>query len=492
MSYKIVLLLSIFLISSGKIIELDDSNYNTSILSHNISFISIQSASCEKCKSVYKELEEASELLSSKDVHFGVIDVNSTKTQNIVKLFNFDTFPSLFLIRNNRTSAYHAVFKANAIVTFITKLGESQPRNITTLEELNQALDPKINYMSLIIFNRTRSYNYNYVNSLNKFCTFAYCDTEICFKKYNISDNADYMIVRNFELDKSEKKQILFNYTNEDTLLDNVIFYSLPKVSIFSDFAAEIAYKKRINTIFLVKTNKGNDDKNEKELREVLANYTQGQFIGLILHSTKEDEKEILNFFGFDKNDFNKNFIFILSFKGKERGINYLMKQEINLENLAHFIEEYQSGKIYPSPRSEGEPSSHPKENLRIVVAKTFQKEVLQNNKQSIVIAYVNDGCAKCQEVKEIFNKLADKNKNKKDLLFVFIDPIYNDVGKFPNTLTARDLPVIEYYDIDKTAEGIKFKGGFEYEKIEKFVESEGFNEPVVITEDSTEEEEDL
>ena len=83
-------------------------------------------------------------------------------------------------------------------------------------------------------------------------------------------------------------------------------------------------------------------------------------------------------------------------------------------------------------------------------------------------------------------NKLSDTYSNKDNILFAFVDPVYNEIAKLPENISGRDLPIIEYYDVDKQVDPIKYKGGFEYEQLEKFVENEGFNEPVVIEEEES------
>ena len=67
--------------------------------------------------------------------------------------------------------------------------------------------------------------------------------------------------------------------------------------------------------------------------------------------------------------------------------------------------------------------------------------------------------------------------------------PIYNDVNTLPETLTSRDLLIIEYYWLDKSVGSIRYKGKIEYNEIAYFVENEGFDESVVVGDEDEDEE---
>ena len=490
MSLKICFAILLLSLVSTRVLDIDDSNYEAITYPHNFTFISFQNDKCPQCAKVKKELEAASEYLDTMNIPVGIVDVNSTKTQTLIQNFTIESLPTLAIIRNNRTIYYHAMFKANAIITFLTKLSKTEMKNITNAEELEALTNPKTNYMTLLSFERNHTYNYNYVDSINKFCTFAFCDTEVCLKKYKKEKTADFVVIKNYELKKEEEESrlVYYNFTNEDDLINAIIKNAIPTVGLFSDFAAEIVYKKQLTAVFLVKTHKGTDSNDEKVLSKVLSQYPKGDFFGFILDSENSDDADTLDFYGFDKKSLEKsNVIFMLSFKNKERGSIYVMEEKINQKSFEKFIDDYNKGSLTRRPRTEGEPVNHPKKNLKVVVGKTFQREILDNSKQVVVVAYITtNNCPKCQNVKDIMNKLSDTYSNKDNILFAFVDPVYNEIAKLPENISGRDLPIIEYYDVDKQVDPIKYKGGFEYEQLEKFVENEGFNEPVVIEEEES------
>ena len=182
----------------------------------------------------------------------------------------------------------------------------------------------------------------------------------------------------------------------------------------------------------------------------------------------------------------------MLNFQLKLKGqiIPMSINEDINEENLRKFITDAEKNKLAYAPRTEGEPETHPAKNLKTIVGKTFNKEIIENTKQNVLIAYVtlNNNCLECDELFSILKELAVKFEKKDDILFAVFDPIYNDVSTLPETITSRDLPIIEYYGLDKSVGSIRYKGKIEYNEIAHFVENEGFDEPVVV---GDEEEED-
>ena len=146
--------------------------------------------------------------------------------------------------------------------------------------------------------------------------------------------------------------------------------------------------------------------------------------------------------------------------------------------------------KLTYQPRTEGELETHPANNLRTIVGKTSNKEIIENTKQNVLIVYVtlNNNCLEYVELFSILKELAVKFEKKDDILFTVFDPIYNDINTLPKTLASRDPPIIEYYGLDKSVGSIKYKGKIEYNEIVHFVENEGFDEPIVVGDEDEEE----
>ena len=251
-----------------------------------------------------------------------------------------------------------------------------------------------------------------------------------------------------------------------------------------------------MNTLFLILKHTEHDKEYIELFKIVMNSYDKVKYKAFILDVNSVNNIETLNFFGFDKKELqsDNNQISMLNFKLKLKGqiIPLSINEEQNEENLRKFITNAENNKLTYQSRTEGEPEAHPAKNLKTIVGKTFNKEISKNTKQNVFIAYftLNNNCLECDGLFSILKELAVKFEKKDDILFTVFDPIYNDVNSLPETLTSRDLPIIEYYGLDKSFGSIRYKGKIEYNEIGHFVENEGFNEHVVVGDDDNEEEE--
>ena len=83
----------------------------------------------------------------------------------------------------------------------------------------------------------------------------------------------------------------------------------------------------------------------------------------------------------------------------------YKMKGEINYENIINFIKDWEDNKLKRSLKSEKEPKNN-KGNVKIVVGKTFEKEVIKNDKDVMVLFYA-PWCNHCKEFMPKFEEAA-------------------------------------------------------------------------------------
>ena len=99
-------------------------------------------------------------------------------------------------------------------------------------------------------------------------------------------------------------------------------------------------------------------------------------------------------------------------FEIKNNGLQqYNMQYEINLENILKFINDWENKKVKRYLKS----GEEPKENngdVFIVVSKTFEKEVINNDKDILLLFY-DPSCEECKEFYLKYEEVAKKLKVK-------------------------------------------------------------------------------
>lgn len=124
--------------------------------------------------------------------------------------------------------------------------------------------------------------------------------------------------------------------------------------------------------------------------------------------------------------------------------------------NLEHFIEEFASGRLNPYFKSEEPPSEEDNDGpVRIVVSKTFKKEVIESNLDVLIVFYA-PWCGHCRKLEPDYNVLAQRLRGISDKLKIAkIDGSQNEV----ENIQILGYPSILLFKSGKKTEPILYNG---------------------------------
>ena len=158
---------------------------------------------------------------------------------------------------------------------------------------------------------------------------------------------------------------------------------------------------------------------------------------------------------------------FITTIKiGKDLHERNLFKQ------TAAFINEFNSGIIKKDIKSEIIPKSHPKKNLRMVVGKTFNNEILNNYNKTIILILLTLNLHNLHIIEDQIESLSIKfGIYNETIIFNFLDSELNEMPDMPEyDIYAK--PYYRYYYRNKTKGFVDFKGKdiFDQSEIEDWI----------------------
>ena len=159
------------------------------------------------------------------------------------------------------------------------------------------------------------------------------------------------------------------------------------------------------------------------------------------------------------------------------------MEGELNERNILKFIEDWENNKIKSYVKSSEIPKVND-EDVFILVGNTFEKEVINNNKDVMVLFY-SPLCFHCKALipkyEEIAKKLKDKNKN---LILAKINVMENEV----ESIGDYGFPKIKFYPGNKKDKPpINYNGDKSINDIIKFIQNNADN-PIIINDDRSSE----
>ena len=425
---------------------------------------------------------------------FVAIDlIDNENNEELQTLFRLNTFPFFIIYSSIYDSyiQYTGYMTAQSIITFCTKA--TMDNIITINKEKNNLLqnlfNPELTYMGLLsISDRFNFDDYFRASQEMKFAIFGDCigqkkcleylhnlknktkidinNTDIILIKNNLCEN-DFICDNNI-IDK-ESLLIPYNYTTYDKFIELISLNIIPPLHNLTDFNYEITLKNNFKTIIYIKGIKEN--KSNKEISLILNKIIKEkkyeiQWGSILDPINSANDYESAKLFSVEVEDYyNKSLVIIYSRNKLLKNefnvyrLNNTNIKEINEDIIANFIHEFNSGFIKKDIKSELIPTTHPKKNLRMVVGKTFNKEILENYNKTNVLILLTLNMNNLHTIEDQIESLTIKFiQYNKTLVFNFLDPALNEMPNMPN-YNINEKPYYRYYFKNKAIKYKDFKG---------------------------------
>ena len=425
---------------------------------------------------------------------FVAIDlIDNENNEELQTLFRLNTFPFFIIYSSiyNSYIQYTGYMTAQSIITFCTKA--TMDNIITINKEKNNLLqnlfNPELTYMGLLsISDRFNFDDYFRASQEMKFAIFGDCIGQKKCLEYlhNLKNktkidinNADIILIKNnlcendFICDNNiiDKESLLipYNYTTYDKFIELISLNIIPPLHNLTDFNYEITLKNNFKTIIYIKGIKEN--KSNKEISLILNKIIKEkkyeiQWGSILDPINSANDYESAKLFSVEVEDYyNKSLVIIHSRNKLLKNefnvyrLNNTNIKEINEDIIANFIHEFNSGFIKKDIKSELIPKTHPKKNLRMVVGKTFKKEILDNYNKTNVLILLTLNMNNLHTIEDQIESLTIKFiQYNKTLVFNFLDPALNEMPNMPN-YNINEKPYYRYYFKNKTIKYKDFKG---------------------------------
>ena len=482
-------------------IILTDENYTNYIKSNPYTLIYIHSPIDIHSKNFIPTYKYIHNFFNTKNsspnplpLKFVAIDlIDNENNEELQTLFRLNTFPFFIIYSSiyNSYIQYTGYMTAQSIITFCTKA--TMDNIITINKEKNNLLqnlfNPELTYMGLLsVSDRFNFDDYFRASQEMKFAIFGDCigqkkcleylhnlknktkidinNTDIILIKNNLCEN-DFICDNN--IIEKESLLIPYNYTTYDKFIELISLNIIPPLHNLTDFNYEITLKNNFKTIIYIKGIKEN--KSNKEISLILNKIIKEkkyeiQWGSILDPINSANDYESAKLFSVEVEDYyNKSLVIIYSRNKLLKNefnvyrLNNTNIKEINEDIIANFIHEFNSGFIKKDIKSELIPNTHPKKNLRMVVGKTFNKEILENYNKTNVLILLTLNMNNLHTIEDQIESLTIKFiQYNKTLVFNFLDPALNEMPNMPN-YNINEKPYYRYYFKNKTIKYKDFKG---------------------------------
>ena len=449
---------------------LTDSTFDKAIEKYEYLLVLFYAPWCGHCKKFHPEYEKAATVLRKEKLYLAKVD--ATVEKKLAEKFEIQGFPTVKLFIKGEPIEYTGGRKESEVINWMRKKSGPATKDLKTAEEVEKF--QKDNDVVLVYFGSDKDdiAIFTKFARKNEDFPFAVVEAEDVIKKF--AKPKTIVLFKNFDEKRNDLTEI-----KEKAIDEFIDKYSSPKVMKFDEKAAQIIFGKALPAIMLYASEKSEkwgeyeklmrsvSEKLKGKLKVVLTDIKEGMAARLAEYIGIKDSDLPSVRIADTRNDFKK----------------YNMEGEINEKNILQFVEDWENNKLKPHLKT----AEEPKENngdVYVVVGKTFERDVIQNDKDVMLLFYA-PWCGHCKALHPKYEEVAKKLKAKNPkLVLAKIDATENEV----ESVNISGFPTVKFYPGNKKDKApLDYNGDRSVDDIIKFIKTNAAT-PIVYDEEKKEE----
>ena len=447
------------------VIVLTDSTFDKAIEKYEYLLVYFYAPWCIRCNKFHPEYEKAASVLRKENLFLAKVD--ATVEKKLDKRFQLTGFPVVKLFIKGKEIEYNKERKSLDLINWMRrKTTGPATQNLETNDDIDNF--KKENDVVLIYYGDNKLDIEEYIKAARKNdeYQFGVVKSNDLINKY--SKKGTIVLYKKYDEKKRELKEI-----KEKNIEDFINKYSSPKLMKFDEKAANMIFDKNQSALILFA-----DEKSKKwaEYEQLMKKISDKLNYKLKIIIT--DIKDVLSAKLSEKLTVKENnlpTIRIIDTTGQYIK-KYKMEEDLNEKNILKFVDNWENKKIKSYVKSEDIPKDN-NGDVFIIVGNTFEKEVI-NNKKDVMVLFYSPWCYHCKALlpkyEEVAKTLKDKNTN---LLLTKINAIENEI----ESIDDYGFPKIKFYPGNKKDKPpIDYNGDKSVEDIIKFIKNNADN-PIII-----------
>ena len=427
------------------VVVLTDKTFDDFIGRHEKVFVKFYAPWCGHCKSMAPAYSALARSMKKSADGIPIAKVDGTTETELNQRFGIRGFPALKLFSNGQPIDYKGGREEKDMKQWIENRSNPKATLLSNVSELDKLETLKLAVLYVLPEgDASAKAKFEAVASTFEKVPFLYTHDESVKEKYETNEKYVLVIYRNFD----DGKKFLMN--NEELSTDTIktFFNSLryPLVMDFDQEAAERVFENQLPTLIYFTENKMVPA--AKDLKTVAAN-NQGTLVFTISGITKDFGKKLSDFIGIGPED--DGAVRVIEFTG-----GHLYKYKCEGQDQEAFeacVQAFKDKKLERIYKSEEIPATND-EPVRVIVGKTFQKEVIESNDHVLLEAYA-PWCGHCKALAPIYEQLAEKLKNVKGLVIAKMDGSANEDENFE----VQGFPSIRLFKNGEKDKPVEFSG---------------------------------
>ena len=439
-------------------ITLTDSTIEKAINQFENLIIYFYAPWCGHCKTFEPEYQKSSKILKKDNIYLAKID--SSNNNLSAQKYKINGFPSILFFKNGVPFEFEGARSSRELIIWGRKKAGIPIQLLKSKEDIENFKTN--NDISLIYFGDIEEEikKFSDVSMIIEEYPFAIVTNISLINIY--SNNGTIVLFKHFD----EKKVELKNF-NKKKIIDFIQENSLPKVMLFNDRSAQYIFQKKHPALILFEQKDSEDWNYYGNIMTQVSEKIKGKIVIVMTDISEGISSRLADYVGIKEKDLP--LVSILDTRKDFK--KYIMKGDINYDNIIQFFQDFEENKLKRALKSEKEPKNN-NGIVRIIVGKTFEKEVINNDKDIMLIFYA-PWCNHCKEFMPKYEEAANKLKENDKLILAKIDGSANEV----ENITISGFPTLFFFPGNKKNEKpIQYNGKRTTEDLIEFIKKYSSN----------------
>jgi len=427
---------------------LTKDNFDNALREFEYALVEFYAPWCGHCQRLAPEYSQAAQKLAETNPEIKLCKVNAEDETDLAERYNIAGFPTIkFLIKGTEEPIeYNGGRTASEIIAWLKKKTSSPTVEVASVEEAQKVISD--NEVVAFFFGPTTSQAFE---DFKKIATrfddvfFINSNADEVRQKYEAQEGTLLLFIGNGEERTSFDGE--FNAENVNNFINKNRF---PIVMPFNQAAAQRIFGEELDCIFLIKGDNDAGNKAAEAFKQVAKELKDSNLVFSLAAIEEDFGGKLAEFIGVEEDQLPA----IRIVQPKENLRKYLFSSEITAENLKSFITDFSNNKLKPFFRSQEIPAEPFENNVRIVVANNFEEVVLDSTKD-VLIEYYAPWCGHCQHLAPIYESLATRLKENKNLVIAKMDATANEV----ESVMIEGFPTIKFYPSNNKGSPIDYEG---------------------------------
>jgi len=445
------------------VLVLTDKNFDQAIEENEYILVEFYAPWCGHCQSLEPEYAQAAKDLAEKNSEIKLAKVDATAEKETGTKFSIEGFPTLKFFKNGKASDYNGPREAKGIVSWLEKKTGPACTEITKEGQLKDILE-KEQALAAGFFNDLEGEKAKIFKELASDyddVKFYLVSNPTVMKEYHQKDGS-ILVLKTFD----EKEAHFADTLTKENLEKFVRRSTTPLVTDFNQENAAKIFSSDIVKHFILLSSKA-DKEHESRIEDlkIVSKKNRERMIFVHLDIADEEHANVLDFFGI-KTDQCPTFV-IFEMESSAKFLPPAEKaQEISASNMGGFVNDYFDGKIQKSIKSAELPADWDAKPVKVLVSTNFE-EVAMDKTKDVFVEFYAPWCGHCKSLAPIWEQIAEKYADKKDLVIAKVDGTENEV----DGVEIEGFPTLIMYK-KETNEAVDYTGKRELDELVKFIET--------------------